>query len=143
MSARDLRAFGYETEGTAAVAQQRVLQPSRQRDAREQEAQREAQRRAALMRIYARRAAVLFLLTCVMMTGVLFLQTRIQRNNIELNRLKNELADVQNENQALKIDIGYADDLNAARAYAQSQSGMSAAQPWQVIVVDPEVSQAQ
>lgn len=143
MSARELRAFGYETEGTAALAQQGVLQPDHQRDAREYEAQREAQRRAALVRIYARRAAVLFLLTCLMMAGILSLQTHIQRNNIELNRLKNELANVQNENQALKIDIGYADDLNAARAYAQSQPGMNAAQPWQVIVVDLEAAQAQ
>jgi hypothetical protein len=139
MSAREARQWQYPVEGSAAIAPQQLpLEPIQRQAAQE----RRALRRAALVRAYARRAAVLFVMVCALMAGVLMLQTRIQENNIELNRLKSDLGGIENENQALQIEIGYADDLGAARDYAAAQSGMGAAQPWQIVAVDLEDSQA-
>ena len=139
MSARDMRPWQNQVEGTSALAPQRLSPQEQQRQEQERrqraQQQRRQERQAALTQVYVRRGAALFLLVCTLMVGVLFLQTRVQANNIELNRLKSRLEEIQNENEALQVQIGYADDLNAAREYAATQPGMGAAQPWQVIAV--------
>ena len=54
-----------------------------------------------------------FAVTFVMLFGVLFMQGKIQANNIAISKLKAEIAQVEEANEELRLKIVMADDVSA------------------------------
>ncbi len=78
--------------------------------------------------------ALAFVFSCLLLTMVSYASVAEQRVN--LNRMKDELAVMQNENIALQAEISEQVDLASIKKDATERLGMSEPQPYQIVYVE-------
>jgi len=79
-----------------------------------------------------------FAVTFVMLFGVLFMQGKIQANNIAISKLKAEITQVEEANEELRLKIVMADDVSAVANKLQEDPdyyGMRAPSEGQIVKV--------
>jgi cell division protein FtsL len=67
--------------------------------------------------------------------GFLYMQTKIQQNNIEISSMKKELTALQKETDDLELQVVMSEDIDHVRSVATGEFGMSSAGEGQVVKV--------